>query len=284
MKTQGEVLEEKPQPERSYKRLWCAMASAAIPGLGDWILGEKKRAVLFFSILIGLAFCYWPLRLPRFYWPLVLLLLTCAAVHFVSTCCTFLLGRSDKDVAANWWILILISLAFIFARVEITGQLRASGFQVFTWQSESMSPTIEIHDCVVVDLWYFRHTNPQAGDVVAFRHQGIYLMKRVIATVGSGIEGANDRVQVDGKTLDEPYIVHRDADHPPDERDDFGPFKMTRGELFLMGDNRDFSLDSRFPSGPNNFGRVFVADVIGKPLYRFRGSFRRSTYDGQPIK
>ena len=260
------------------------MASAAIPGLGDWILGEKKRAALFFSILVGLAICFWPLRLPRFFWPLILLILTCAAIHFVSTYCTFLLGRSDRDAAANWWILVLISLAFIFARMEITGQLYASGFQVFLWQSEAMSPTIEIHDLVVVDRWYFRHTNPKVGDVVAFRHQGIYLLKRVIATVGSTIEGTNDRVQVDGKTLDEPYIVHRDADHSPDGRDDFGPFKMTEGELFLMGDNRDFSLDSRFPLPPNNFGHVFVVDVIGKPLYRFRGSFRRTPYDGQLIK
>lgn len=259
------------------------MASAGIPGLGDWVLGERKRAAIFFLTLICTALCYWPLRLPRFFWPLILLVLACAALHFASTCCTFLLGRTETDAAANWWILVLIALAYLFSAAEITSQLRLAGFQVFSWQSESMSPTIDIRYKVVVDRWYFRHANPKVGDVIAFRHHGVYLMKRVIATSGSVITGEADKVHVDGQTLSEPYIVHRDSPHPPDERDTFGPFTVAPDELFVMGDNRDFTLDSRMPDAPNDFGSVYTSEVVGKPLYRFRASFHSSEYDGQAI-
>jgi signal peptidase I len=284
MEMQSSIPGEVPQAERSYKRLWCAMLSGAIPGMGDWVLGNRKRAALFFLLFAGTLLCYWPLRIPRFYLPFLLLAVIGTIVHLVSACCTFLLGRSDKDRAANWWILVLISLAYVFSGIEDTGQLRASGFQLFSIQSDSMSPTINIHDYVLVDRWYFRRASPHAGDVVAFRHQGFYLVKRVVAANGSVIRGANGAVQVDGKILDEPYIVHRDAGHPSDERDDFGPYKLTDGEIFVMGDNRDFSLDSRFHSTENDYGHVFVTDVIGKPLYRIAALFHRSAYDGQPIK
>jgi signal peptidase I len=195
---QSSSLEGSQQENRSYKRLWCAILSGAIPGLGDWLLGNRKRAALFLSLFAATLLCYWPLRIPRFYWPLLLLAVVGSIIHIVSACCTFLLGRSDRDRAANWWILVLIPLAYVFAGVEDTGQLRASGFQIFSIESDSMSPTILIHDHVVVDRWYFRHVSPRASDVVAFRHQGFYLVKRVIAANGSTIEGIHGQVKVDG--------------------------------------------------------------------------------------
>jgi signal peptidase I len=284
MEANTENYEAAPQPKRTYKRLWCAFASAAIPGSGDWMLGDKKRGGLFLALFGVLLLCYWPLRLPRFYWPLILLVVTCAAVHFVSSCCTFLLGRSERDAASNWWVLVLIPLAYAFATTEITGQLRASGFRVFSIPSESMAPAINPGDYLVADTWYFRSRKPQVGEVVIFHHHSYDLIKRVIATAGSTIKGANDRVEVDGRVLAEPYALGRDPNRAPDERDTFGPFRVPDGEIFVMGDNRDNSLDSRVRSGEYDFGHVFVTDVFGKPLYRFAGSFHRSPYDGQAIK
>jgi signal peptidase I len=281
----GEILEEQPQPERTYKRLWCAMASAVIPGLGDWILGARKRGGLFFALFATLLVCYWPLRLPRIFLPFFAMILAGMLLNVASASCTFLCGRSDKDAAANWWILVLIPLAFFSVSImELQGVLHASGFRVFATAGQSMEPTLNPGDDIVVDTWYFQGRKPQAGEVVVFRHRGLYLVKRIVATGGATIEGVNDHVEINNRTVAEPYIVHRDVDHPPDERDNFGPFRIGDGEIFVMGDDRDYSLDSRIRSGEYDYGPVFVTDVVGKPLYRFKRSMSGSPYDGQPVR
>lgn len=260
------------------------MASAAIPGLGDWILGDRKRGGLFLALFLTVLLCYLPLRLPRFYWPFILLILTGQILNAVSGCCTFLLRRSMKDSAANWWIFVVIALGLISVQFERKLELLASGFQVFSVPSDSMAPTIDLGDYVVVDKWYFRDRKPEPNQVIVFQHRAFSLMKRVVATDASTIQGVNGRVQVNGRPLAEPYVVHRDVGHSLDELDNFGPFKLTAGEIFVMGDNRDFSLDSRIRSGSDDFGAVMVTDVIGKPLYRSKGSITGSSHDGQVIK
>jgi signal peptidase I len=68
---------------------------------------------------------------------------------------------------------------------------------------------------------------------------------------------------VNGSAVDEPYVQHRgDA---PTWMNNFGPFTVPAGELFVLGDNRDISLDSRSPE----FGLVAVDSVVGWPLYVF---------------
>ena len=143
----AEVLEAEPQPERSYKRLWCAMASAVVPGFGDWILGARKRSSILLALFVTVLLCYWPLRLPRFYWPFIVLILVGQFLNMVSGCCTFLLGRSAKDAAANGWIVIVIVLGLCSVPFERRLELRGSGFQVFTVPSESMAHTINPGDC-----------------------------------------------------------------------------------------------------------------------------------------
>lgn len=284
MEAQDNNLEPEPQPKPTYKRLWCAMASAAVPGLGDWILGDRQRSAIFLALFLAELLCYWPMRLPRSYFGLFFLSFAGCLLNLVSACCTFLLRRSGKDAARNVWILALIPLALVCVSFEAQAALRASGFQVFTLGSESMSPTIEKGDSIVVDRSYYRRRTPQPGDVVAFRHGGTYLLKRVMATGDDTIQGIDQRVEVDGHTLAEPYAVHRSADHPLGDLDDFGPYHVADGEIFVLGDNRDFSLDSRIRSGQDDYGPVFVTDIIGKPLYRFKHSIGASTYNGQPVK
>jgi signal peptidase I len=284
MEVLDDFLISEQQPRRTHKRLWCAMVSAVMPGLGDWILGNKKVGGAFLGFFFFQLFCYWPLRLPRFYWPFILLVFAGLLLHVISGCCTFLVRRSVMDAAANWWILVVIAVALFSVSLERRLELRASGFQVFTVPSDSMAPTINPGDYVVADMWSFRDRRPEAGEVVVFRHRALDLIKRIAAKGGDIVTGANGRIEVNGQLLVEPYIVHRDVDHPQDERDNFGPFRLSKDEIFVMGDNRDYSLDSRIRSGEYDYGPVFETDVISKPLYHFRGSVRGSSYDGQLIK
>ncbi len=107
---------------------------------------------------------------------------------------------------------------------------------------------------------------PRRGDLVVFHapdRPGERLVKRCIATAGETVAIRDKRVVVDGDTLAETWARHADpAVHPAgfDPRDNLAPLTLEPGELFVLGDNRDDSEDSRF------WGPLPARDVIGRPL------------------
>lgn len=106
------------------------------------------------------------------------------------------------------------------------------------------------------------------------------LIKRVIATGGQTVAccDAQNRVTVDGKPLDEPYIYYKPEAGPP-VQGEFGPVKVPEGQLWVMGDSRNNSSDSRVPG----HGPVPVANVIGKARFVILPFSRiKSIYDSNP--
>lgn len=151
--------------------------------------------------------------------------------------------------------------------------------QPFWIPSESMLPTIEVNDRVMVNKLAYEWGEPERGDIVVFRDPaepdidesipeavirsvleavGIRtrgrddLIKRVIGLPGESVAIADNRILIDGQALDEPYLSSSSA--MPDE----GPFEVGPGEVFVMGDNRQFSFDSR------RFGPIAQEEVIGR--------------------
>lgn len=108
----------------------------------------------------------------------------------------------------------------------------------------SMYPTLENSDKIVVSNLFY---TPKQGDIIVFRkdeYKDEPLVKRVIATAGQIVDIDFDKgiVYVDGKALDEPYIAE-----PTREKIDFlGPVTVPENSLFVMGDNRMHSTDSRY--------------------------------------
>jgi len=163
--------------------------------------------------------------------------------------------------------------------VALTFVLRAFVIQAFRIPSESMVPTLLKGDFLFVNKFEFgpkipfTHIRlpgirpPHRGDVIVFQyprnpHQDF--IKRCIATGGQTIEVHNKLVVVDGDTLNEPYAIRSDPNTLPggyNPRDNFGPFTLPAGELFMMGDNRDNSNDSRF------WGPVKMDLVKGRAMF-----------------
>jgi signal peptidase I len=267
---------------KSHKRLWCAFASSVVPGLGDWFLGEKKRAAVFISLFALVLLCYIVFGLPRLFLALMVLPFAGYAVNVASCCVTAFSGRSDFLVR-KLWALVLIPTAVLFCTAEMGLGLRWSGLHAYSVPSDSMSPTIYATDKIMVDQRYFSHRGPTHGEVTVFRHNGICFVKRVIALAGDTIQGVDDRVFLNGHELTEPYVIHGYPQSETGELSNFGPLKVPAGQVFVMGDNRDVSLDSRTQSGVNGYGPIYVGDLIGKPLYRYaaKGS---ASYDGQAVQ
>lgn len=137
----------------------------------------------------------------------------------------------------------------------------AAGFRSFTVPSTSMEKTIQMGDRILVDTYCYDSSLPARNDVMVFKKDDLYVVKRIVAVGGDSIQGMNGMVLVNGSSLDEPYVQHTGG--PPDWMNNFGPFTVPKDALFVLGDNRDVSLDSRY----DKYGLVTVRSVIGRVLY-----------------
>ncbi len=176
-------------------------------------------------------------------------------------------AKKILDYAKSIGIAILIALL-----------IRAYIIQAFKIPSGSMIPTLLIGDHLLVTKFIYGvklplmenkvlvFDNPKRGDIIVFKYPedpSRDFIKRVIAIEGDIIEGRDKKIYVNGKELKEPYVRYSDSYiHPPDldPRDNFGPITVPKGKLFVMGDNRDQSYDSRF------WGFVDIKEVRGKAL------------------
>lgn len=123
-----------------------------------------------------------------------------------------------------------------------------------------MNPTVPTNSFVVSNRRTYIHTDIKKGDIVVFfsTEEHANLIKRVIGTQNDIISFKSNRVFVNGKALSEPYISGSTSPY-----NITSTIKVPKDSLFLMGDNRENSFDSRKWKTP------FVSKkfVIGKPLF-----------------
>ena len=170
------------------------------------------------------------------------------------------------------WGLIILALALAFL-------IKTFLVQAFYIPSGSMIPQLEIGDRVLVEKVAYRLREPERGEILVFQRPGsenaragvrgqlrsfleglglaqpdadIDLIKRVIGLPGETVEVREGVVLVNGKALEEDYARSETRSFPPTVVPD--------GELFMMGDNRMNSQDSRFPE----LGTIPIDNVVGR--------------------
>jgi len=150
--------------------------------------------------------------------------------------------------------------------------------QAFKIPSSSMEPTLLVGDHLLVnrlsyvmkvpftDIVILNLGNPSRGDVVVFRYpvdRSKDFIKRVIGTEGDVIEIRDKVIYLNGQKMDDPH-AHFAEDSIVQgvfsQRDNFGPIRVPPRAYFVMGDNRDRSLDGRF------WGFVKQEDLVGRAL------------------
>ena len=162
--------------------------------------------------------------------------------------------------------IVAVAIAFLFA------------FRTIGVVGNSMYPTLNWGDRIILTASHFE---PKNGDIVVTcqppKTDAIptTLVKRVIATEGQtvDIDFSAGVVYVDGVALDEPYTAS-----PTNNREDFsGPMTVPEGYVFVMGDNRNNSTDSR----SNLVGLIREEYIMGKALFRVKpfGQFKIGQYE-----
>lgn len=168
--------------------------------------------------------------------------------------------------------------ALVFAGI-LALLLKTFVFQLFKIPSGSMEPTLLVGDQLVVfkfsygiqlpltHIHLFKDWKPKRGDVIVFRYPkdpSTDFIKRVIAVGGETVEIRAKEIYINGERIEDPWGVYdRSRDLPARfyNRDYYGPVTVPEGKLFVMGDNRDNSHDSRF------WGFVDLDAVLGKASF-----------------
>lgn len=141
-----------------------------------------------------------------------------------------------QDEAKDWIISLLIAVMLAFL-------IRTFIVEPYMVEGPSMRPTLSNHERLLVNKFLYYFSEPQKGEIIVFRYPrdpSRDFIKRVIATGGDTIEIQDGKVFVNGELKNEPYILDK-------TRGSYQKAVVPKGRVFVMGDNRNNSEDSRFP-------------------------------------
>lgn len=159
--------------------------------------------------------------------------------------------RHQPKSALREWIEVFIK-AGILAFLIITFIA-----QSYIVDGISMLPTLEDGQRLIVEKVSYRFRDPLPGEIVVLNVPNAQYIKRVIAVGGDIIEARGGQVFVNGVRIDEPYVSA--ATYP-----NFGPLVVPEGHLWVMGDNRPYSNDSR-----GTVGFLEESAVVGRAVFRY---------------
>jgi signal peptidase I len=143
-------------------------------------------------------------------------------------------------------IAALLIITFVFETVRVDGY--------------SMTPTLDNNDRLIVEKVTYHFRQPEPGDIVVIKYPSNTeekFIKRVVAVGGDTVEIKNNTLYINGVAKQEGYLLE-------DTMFDFAKVTVPQGTIFVMGDNRNNSRDSRYP----DVGFVKLSLVVGRAVLR----------------
>ena len=149
------------------------------------------------------------------------------------------------------FIIVIIILLFVMVYVVSITQVVGN----------SMDPTLKNQEVLILNKAKYRFFDVKRGDIISFTYEDTkYLIKRVIGLPGDKIKIKDNQLYINGKIYDEPYL--KNVETKDFDLATLGTTEVSEGKYFVLGDNRENSLDSR------KIGFVDQEDIIGKVAIR----------------
>ncbi|MES1240827.1 MAG: signal peptidase I [Acidobacteriota bacterium] len=261
--------------KKNPRRAWIAAAlTLLLPGLGQLYAGEGRKGVSLSLGFVALFAGMLLLKVPRSFLGLVVFVLAILAYLVWTAWDAARIARYRPIFTLRpynrWYLYLALTVAGGLVASQI---VRFSPIRTFRLVSANMESTIHEGDLFFADLTYYRGAAPGRGDVVLFERAGRpgnWSVARVIGLPGEEIQVRDKRVLLDGRPFPDRWAHHTDpAIHPVNalfpgplrQRDQYPARIVPAGTVFLLGDSRDNSYDSRF------LGPVPLSALRGRVLY-----------------
>ena len=166
------------------------------------------------------------------------------------------MSEKVKKEIFEWVKVFALAIVFAFIITQFIKPTLVRG--------DSMYSTLEEGDYLIINRMSYKFKEPERGDIIVFesdlqQDDGTKkdLVKRVIGVGGDTVKIKNSKVYVNGEEIDEPYIGDEITEGDIDT-------VVPEGSVFVLGDNRDISLDSRY----DDVGFINESDILGKVFLR----------------
>lgn len=256
--------------------LVALILSVLVPGLGQIYNGQFLRGLIFFVISLGLFFLYYVLckSFSGFVISVVSGVIFFVGMLIDAAYQAIRHGEVTLKKYNRWYYYPLFALLALglCTGISYLTPFTSEALKSYRMPSQGMHPTLQPGDRFVIDQYYYRHHSPQRGEVAVYSYPvdpGIDFVHRIIGLPGETIQMDGGKVSINGKMTNEPYAVYLSPITKEPMIDlgeplpDFPATQIPADAVFVMGDNRSFSNDSR------QFGFVQLSLLKGKVMYLY---------------
>jgi len=232
------------------KPIFAFLLSFVTPGLGQIYNGQFKKGISYLVgvFLINMVFSF---LLLKFYGAILYLIIEIGLLLFILIDAV----RGANKLKAitlkpfnKWYIYLIIFLLSAVISQVLLWTIKNNVAKAYRMPSSSMAPTLLAGDHLIADMRIYK--KPQRGDMIVFefpKDPSKEFIKRVIAIEGEKVEIIDNKIYINDKLLDDPLGYFEEGGfakkYPGLEA--FGPVVVPKDSLFVLGDNRNYSMDSR---------------------------------------
>lgn len=233
------------------KRVIAVIVNLLIPGLGFIYINKKKVGVFILLLTFILALLVPGLLIYTDIPPLIYLIAVLGWHLYINLLVLKYLKKDDGEfIPLKWYKLLLyIFLAGLFIFMISEKLVNKYFYQTYVITSSNLNPTLTAGDRIIGKK-VFNKEKITRYDIITFKKESdpIIYTSRVVGLPGEEIEMINNKVYIDGLKLEDPYgfILENRYNNLDDIISDFTKIKIPKDKLFVLGDNRNCSLDSRY--------------------------------------